>query len=184
MLFLSWWKIKLKVLACSLLKLLTYFENPSSNPLHKDPKAENVFTVSIHPGWVRSMTVAPCGPIGFSFPRLLAPAKMMVCTFLDSIAFSYLAAKSLARMPSGFEVIEKPLHSETVRERRSSWAVCFSDWRCMTGWCSEWRRSASQIRCAGPGWMEATESLIQECQDCLHLPRRIEEQWYSDLILQ
>jgi hypothetical protein len=74
----------------------------------------------IQPGLVRSITTAPfASKAGLRLARLLAPARMMVRD-LGSFAPSLFAAVSLARMPSGLAVMEKPLRSETVRERRSS----------------------------------------------------------------
>ncbi len=46
--------------------------------------------------------------------------KKFVFTLPGSFALSPAAASSLARMTSGFAEIEKPLRSETARERRSS----------------------------------------------------------------
>ena len=77
-------------------------------------------SVMIQPGLVRSMTVAPApSKTGLRLERLLPPASMMV-RLLFSFAPSRVAAVSLARMASGFADIEKPLRSETARERRSS----------------------------------------------------------------
>jgi hypothetical protein len=74
----------------------------------------------IQPGLVKSITTAPfASKAGLRLARLLAPARMMVRD-LGSFAPSLFAAVSLARMPSGLAVMEKPLRSETVRERRSS----------------------------------------------------------------
>jgi hypothetical protein len=77
-------------------------------------------SVIIQPGFVRSMTTAPFDSnTGFRLARLLAPANIIVRHLLP-FAPSPEAVVSLARMPSGFAEIEKPLRSETVRERRSS----------------------------------------------------------------
>ena len=76
-------------------------------------------SVIIQPGLVRSMTVAPApSKTGLRLERLLPPASMMV-RLLFSFAPSRVAAVSLARMASGFADMEKPLQSETARERRS-----------------------------------------------------------------
>ena len=60
----------------------------------------------------------------------LFEAAQVTCTskndsfyLLASFTLSPLSAGSLARMPSGYAVIEKPLRSEVVRERRRSWTA-------------------------------------------------------------
>jgi hypothetical protein len=78
-------------------------------------------SVIIQPGLVRSITTAPLdSKIGLRLARLLAPARIIVIA-LFSFAPSLGSAGSLARMASGCAEMEKPLRSETVRERSSSY---------------------------------------------------------------
>jgi hypothetical protein len=91
------------------------------------------FVLIIQPGFVKSMTTAPlASKAGLRLARLLAPARMMVRD-LVSFAPSRFAAVSLARMPSRLAVMEKPLRSETVRERRSSYTDFLSRPKMMAG---------------------------------------------------
>ncbi len=76
----------------------------------------------IQAGFVRSITTALLdSKTGLRLARLLAPARMIVMN-LFSFVPSLASGVSLARMASRFAEKEKPLRSETVRERSSSYA--------------------------------------------------------------
>ncbi|MFN9905948.1 MAG: hypothetical protein ACK56F_07465, partial [bacterium] len=69
--------------------------------------------MAIQPGFVRSKTAAPlASKMGLRLPRMLAPAKIIVKTLVDSLSPSGCAGGSLTRMASGLAAKEKPLRSE------------------------------------------------------------------------
>ena len=81
----------------------------------------------------------------------------MIVIALFSFAPSLGSAESLARMDSGCAEMEKPLQSETVRERSSSYADFLSSPKIIDRLVLEVENVSEQNCSVDPGWMEGEE---------------------------